>query len=206
MANPFEKRASEYRRDDEAFLPLVTPDPLITFFKKHADDGKLYDQLSVIIGAPGSGKTTIARLYQYSTLKTLLRHESQINFKPLVDTLTQCGAIKDRQPILLGGRVPLESEYRDFWEFPYPDDLKCKLMFALIQSRTILSWISNLTNTGVELDQISIVPRGDAVAALAAIGGIKGRDLFLKARTIEEQIYNISAALLPPAIDDIDDG
>ena len=42
MANPFEKRASEYRRDDEAFLPLVTPDPLITFFKKHADDGKLY--------------------------------------------------------------------------------------------------------------------------------------------------------------------
>ncbi len=205
MSNPFEKRASEYRRDDEAFLPLVTPDPLITFFKKHADDGKLYDQLSVIIGAPGSGKTTIARLYQYSTLKTLLRHESQINFKPLVDTLTQCGAIKDRQPILLGGRVPLESEYRDFWEFPYPDDLKCKLMFALIQSRTILSWISNLTNTGVELDQISIVPRGDAVAALAAIGGIKGRDLFLKARTIEEQIYNISAALLPPAIDDIDD-
>ena len=34
MSNPFEKRASEYRRDDEAFLPLVTPDPLITFFKK----------------------------------------------------------------------------------------------------------------------------------------------------------------------------
>ena len=62
MANPFEKRASEYRRDDEAFLPLVTPDPLITFFKKHADDGKLYDQLSVIIGAPGSGKTTVDRL------------------------------------------------------------------------------------------------------------------------------------------------
>lgn len=205
MANPFEKRASEYRRDAEAFLPLVTPDPLMTFFKKHADDGKLYHQLSVIIGAPGSGKTTIARLFQYSILKTLLRHESQINFKPLVDTLTECGAIKNREPILLGARVPLESEYREFWEFPYPDDLKCKLMFALIQSRTVLSWISNLTTTGVELDQISIVPRGDAVAALAAIGGTGGRDLFDKARVIEEQIYNISAALLPPEIDDIDD-
>ena len=205
MANPFEKRASEYRRDDEAFLPLVTPDPLITFFKKHADDGKLYDQLSVIIGAPGSGKTTIARLYQYATLKTLLQHESQTNYKPLVDTLTQCGAIKNREPILLGGRVPLESEYRDFWEFPYPNDLKCKLMFALIQSRTVLSWISNLVSTGVTLDQISIVPRGDAIAALAAIGGTSGQSLFDKARAIEEQIYSISAALLPPEICDIDD-
>lgn len=204
MANPFEKRASEYRRDDEAFLPLVTPDPLITFFKKHADDGKLYDQLSVIIGAPGSGKTTIARLYQYSTLKTLLQHESQTNFKPLVDTLTQCGAIKDREPAFVGGRVPLESEYRDFWEFPYPEDLKCKLMFALIQSRTVLSWLSNLTATGVSLDQISVVPRGDAIAALAAIGGSNGASIFDKARAIEEQIYNISAALLPPSIDDID--
>tara|TARA_R110002124_G_C8968912_1_gene514832 strand:- start:2222 stop:4138 length:1917 start_codon:yes stop_codon:yes gene_type:complete len=205
LANPFEKRASEYRRDDEAFLPLVTPDPLITFFKKHADDGKLYDQLSVIIGAPGSGKTTIARLYQYATLNTLLQHESQTNFKPLVDTLTQCGAIKNREPVLLGGRVPLESEYREFWEFPYPDELKCKLMFALIQSRTVLAWISNVMSTGVKLEQISIVPRGNAKAALAAIGGRDGKSLFDKARSIEEQIYNISAALLPPKIDDIEE-
>ena len=204
MTNPFEKRASEHRRDDQGFLPLVTPDPLTTFFKKHADDGKLYDQLSVIIGAPGSGKTTIARLYQYSTLKTLLRHESQTNFKPLVDTLTQCGAIRNREPIFLGGRVPLESEYRDFWEFPYPVDLKCKLMFALIECRTVLAWISNLTLTGVKLDQISIVARSDAVAALAAIGGTDGRSLFDKARALEEQIYGISAALLPPDVDDID--
>lgn len=205
MANPFEKRASEYRRDNEAFLPLVTPDPLITFFKEHADDGKLYDRLSVVIGTPGSGKTTIARLYQYSTLNTLLQHESQTNFKPLVDTLTQCGAIKDKRPVLLGARVPLESEYREFWEFPYPDELKCKLMFTLIQSRTVLAWISNVMSTGVKLDQISIVPRGDANAALVAIGGRDGRSLFEKARSIEEQIYKISASLMPPKIEDIEE-
>lgn len=205
MVNPFEKRASEYRRDDEAFLPLVTPDPLMTFFQKHADDGKLYDQLTIIIGAPGSGKTTIARLYQYSTLKTLLQHEGQTNFKPLVDALTLCGAIKNREPSLLGGRVPLESEYREFWEFPYSDNLKCKLMFALIQARTVLSWINNVVCTGVALEQITIVPRGEAKAALAAIGGQDGPSLFNKARAIEEQIYNISAALLPPKIENIDE-
>ncbi len=186
-------------------MPLVTPDPLITFFKRDAVDGKLYDRLSVIIGAPGSGKTTIARLYQYATLKKLLRHEGRTSFRPLIDTLTQCRVIKNREPVLLGGRVPLESEYREFWEFPYPDDLKCKLMFALIQCRTVLSWISNVVNTGAELSDISIVPRGDAKAALAAIGGNEGQSLFDKARAIEEKIYNISAALLPPNVEDIDE-
>ncbi len=33
MTNPFEKRATEYLRDDEAFLAVVTPEPLATFFK-----------------------------------------------------------------------------------------------------------------------------------------------------------------------------
>ena len=60
MTNPFEKRATEYLRDDEAFLAVVTPEPLATFFQKDAEEERLYDRLSVIIGAPGSGKTTLA--------------------------------------------------------------------------------------------------------------------------------------------------
>ena len=61
MSNPFEKRATEYLRDDEAFLPVVTPEPLVTFFRKPAREGRLYDRLAMIIGTPGSGKTTLAR-------------------------------------------------------------------------------------------------------------------------------------------------
>ena len=61
MANPFEKRATEYLRDDEAFLAVVTPEPLATFFKKPAKEERLYDRLTMIIGTPGSGKTTLAR-------------------------------------------------------------------------------------------------------------------------------------------------
>lgn len=54
MVNPFEKRATEYLRDDEAFLAVVTPEPLATFFQKHAEEGKLYDRLTTIIGTPGA--------------------------------------------------------------------------------------------------------------------------------------------------------
>ena len=204
MANPFEKRATEYLRDDEAFLAVVTPEPLATFFQKPAEEGRLFDRLAMIIGTPGSGKTTLARLFQFSTLRTLLRNRTMNAYKPLIDTLSACGAIADQRPTLIGGRIPLEAEYREFWEFPYPDELKTGLMIALLQARTVLAWLRNVQAAGIDLDQVQIVPRADAVAALTAIGGTKGPALHARAREVELAIYRISAALVPPEIDEID--
>ena len=125
MANPFEKRATEYLADTEAFLALVTPEPLITFFQRGAQDGSLYDRLAVVTGTPGSGKTTLARLFEFNTVHALLRHRNTNQYSSLADALTKCGALKDFTPSVLGARVPLESEYREFWEFPYPEDVSC---------------------------------------------------------------------------------
>lgn len=204
MANPFEKRATEYLRDDEAFLAVVTPEPLATFFQKPAKEDRLFDRLVMIIGTPGSGKTTLARLFQFSTLRTLLRNRGINTYKPLIDTLTSCKAIVDERPGLIGGRLPLEAEYRDFWEFPYPEDLKTGLMIALLQARTVLTWLRNIQTAGVSLDNIQIVPRADAAAALTAIGGTTGTALLTRARQVELKIYQISAALMPPDLADID--
>jgi hypothetical protein len=203
MANPFEKRATEYLRDDEAFLAVVTPEPLATFFQKPAKEGRLYDRLAVIIGTPGSGKTTLARLFQFSTLRTLLRNQGMNTYKPLIDTLTACGAIVDGRPTLVGGRIPLEAEYREFWEFSYPEDLKTGLMISLLQARTVLAWLRNIQGAGIDLANVEIVPRTDADAALTAIGGVRGPDLLSRAREVELAIYRISAALLPPDVEDI---
>lgn len=204
MTNPFEKRATEYLRDDEAFLAVVTPEPLATFFQKPANEGRLYDRLAMIIGTPGSGKTTLARLFQFTTLRTLLRNRGMTSYKPLVDTLTTCGAIESERPTLVGGRLPLEAEYRDFWEFPYPEELKTGLMIALLQARTVLTWLRNIQASGVPLERVEIVPRADADAALAAIGGTAGPTLLARAREVEFAIYQISASLMPPDVDEID--
>lgn len=204
MANPFEKRATEYLRDDEAFLAVVTPEPLATFFQKPAKEGRLYDRLAMIIGTPGSGKTTLARLFQFSTLTTLLRNRGLNTYKALIDTLTACGAIEDERPTVIGGRLPLEAEYREFWEFPYPEDLKTGLMIALLQARTVLTWLRNIQAAGIPLDHVEIIPRADADAALTAIGGTHGPALLTRAREVELAIYKISAALMPPDIEDID--
>ena len=204
MANPFEKRVTEYLRDDEAFLAVVTPEPLATFFQEYAKEGRLYDRLARVIGTPGSGKTTIARLFQFTTLTTLLGNRDMINYRPLIDTLTACGAIDNYRPTLIGGRLPLEAEYRDIWEFDYSNDLKTGLMIKLLQARAVLAWLRNIQESGVSIDQIEIIPRPDASAALSAIGGTTGQNLLDRAHDVELAIYQITAALLPPEIDDID--
>ena len=204
MSNPFEKRVTEYLRDDEAFLAVVTPEPLATFFHKPAREGRLFDRLTMIIGTPGSGKTTLARLFQFTSLRTLLRNRSMTNYKPLIDSLTSCGAIDDGRPTLIGCRLPLETEYREFWEFPYSDELKSSLMIGLLQARTVLAWLRNLQSSDVSLDKVEIVPRPDAAGALTAIGGKLGTGLLDRARQVELSIYRISAALVPPRVGDID--
>jgi len=203
MANPFEKRATEYLRDDEAFLSVVSPEPLSTFFQQPAREDRLQDRLVMIIGTPGSGKTTMTRLFQYSTIRTLLRNESLDTYRPLIASLTQCGAIQDGAPTILGARIPLESEYREFWEFPYANELKLGLMTALIQARAVLAWINNLQSTGVTLQDVRIIPRENAGAATASIGGNDAASILAKATEIELAIYRISAALVPPSVDAI---
>lgn len=203
MANPFEKRATEYLRDDEAFLAVVTPEPLATFFEKPAKEGRLYDRLVMIVGTPGSGKTTLARLFQFQTLQTLLRNPGLNAYKPLIDTLTACGAINEERPTVVGSRLPLEAEYREFWELPYPEELKTDLMIALLQARTVLAWLRNVQTAGVPIENVEIIPRSDGEAALAAIGGTAGPSLLARAREVEIAIYRISAALMPPDVKDI---
>ena len=158
MANPFEKRATEYLRDDEAFLAVVTPEPLVTFLEKPAQEERLYDRLAMIIGTPGSGKTTLARLFEFTTLQTLLRNRHLNGYRPLVDRLTSCGAIMNEQPTVVGARLPLEAEYREFWELPYSKELRARLMMQLLQARAVLVWLRHIQDSGTHLDDVEDRP------------------------------------------------
>lgn len=195
MENPFEKRATEWLRDEEAFLAVVSPEPVGTFLSGR----DLYDPLVVVRGTPGSGKTTLAKLFQYPTVTALLRNSNFTSYKAIVAALTECGAIsEEEEPLVLGCRLPMETDYREIWQFPYPDELKLGLMHTLIQARAVLAWMRNLKAGGVEAADVRIIPRDDAEAATEAIGGILGPDLLARARAVELALYRISAALVTP--------
>src|SRR6185437_10975376 len=149
--NPFEKRATEYIRDDVAFLPYVTPEPLVTYLARYAKEDVLFDRLVVLIGTPGSGKTTLARLFLLPTLTTLLRTPELPSQASLMDALGECKAIAEGDvtaPTVAGCRIPLESNYRDCWELPYPEDVRHDLFCSLLQARTVLAWLRGMEEAG----------------------------------------------------------
>lgn len=203
MDNPFERRATEFLRDDEAFLAIVSPEPVTFYLKKSGQAGRLYDRLVLMRGTPGSGKTTLARLFEYPSLAALLRNSSVSTYQALVGALGECGAVADEQPTVLGCRLPLETDYREFWEFPYPEGLKLGLMTGLLQARAVLGWLRHLSAAGVQASDIEIVPRADAEGIVDAIGGVGGEQVAARARAVEKALYQVMGALIAPAEADL---
>lgn len=203
--NSFEKRASEHIKDDLAFLPYVTPEPLLTHLERYAKEKSLFERLVLMIGSPGSGKTTLARLFTYPTLTTLIRKTTTFDHrKGLTDAMTACGALVGGTiPAVAGLRIPMESGYRGIWDLPYGEDLRHKLLFSLLQSRAILGWLRGFEQNGIALDQVRLVARGDALAALDAIGGTDPASLREVARRIERETYQLTASLSPPSADNL---
>lgn len=205
--NPFEKRASEFIRDDLAFLPYVTPEPLFAFLERYAKNKSLLERLVLLIGSPGSGKTTLARLFTFPTLSTLIKSTSLDQHASLTDALSKCGAlIGGAKPAIAGCRIPMETDYRACWDLPYSDEIKSKLLFALIQSRALLGWLRGFEQAGLSLDDVVIIARSDAVAALEAIGGTRPGDLREVAKRVERETYNVTASLSPPPADQLSPG
>lgn len=198
MENPFLRRATEFLRDDEAFLAIVSPEPVSFYLERPGRNGALYDRLVQLRGTPGSGKTTLARLFEYPTLQTLLRNQSFTGHKELYAALNACGAIRDEQPYVLGCRLPMESDYRDFWEFPYSNEVKTSLMASLLQARTMLGWFRHLRAAGIPAEQVELITRPESQAVLDTIGGTAGEAVHRRAAEVENRVYKVMTALVAP--------
>jgi hypothetical protein len=199
VENPFLRRATEFLRDDEAFLAIVSPEPVSFYLERPGRNGALYDRLVQLRGTPGSGKTTLARLFEYPTLRTLLRNQSFTGHKDLFAALTACGAIREEQPYVLGCRLPMESDYRDFWEFPYANEVKTSLMASLLQARTVLGWFRHLRGAaGIVPEQVQLITRPESQAVLDTIGGVDGASVLRRAAEVENRIYKVMTALVAP--------
>jgi hypothetical protein len=204
MDNPFLKRATEYYRDEEAFLSVISPEP-IRYFLRDAKKGSLYEKLVNIRGTPGSGKTTMAKVFEFPALSALLRNSSIATYQGLVDTMSSCGAIVSGKLEVLGCRLPLETDYREVWEFDYPESVKLTLTTTLMQARAVLGWLRHLRQSGHDLKEVRIEARPEAEAALAAIGGTSGSSLLERARQIERALYEVVGALVPPELSQLDE-
>ena len=198
MSNPFLRRATEYIRDDSAFLAIVSPEPLTAFVAKHKKRPLLFQQTVRVIGTPGSGKTMMASLVEFRLVESVLRDQNNENNRLLARAFAASGFAADEVPTVAAVRIPMESEYRDFWELPYEAAVKTKLILSLIQARTVLALVRNLTANGRRTaHSIRFIARDDAGAQLEQIGGTEAEQVLARARAVERAVYSIGASLVP---------
>lgn len=197
MDNPFKKRATEYFGDPGSLISILSPEPLRRFFDGNA--ASCFDRLVTIVGTPGSGKTSIARLTEFDTVIALARLALlSREHKELTQTLAESGILDNSQPRILGFRLPTSSDFRNIWELPYSSKVRKGLLFSLIQSRAVLGWLRKLDSVGVDLRRIKINFLDQYGVQASLIHTDDPIEFRRHARTVEEKIFKVITALVPP--------
>lgn len=204
MANPFLRRATEYVHDDASFLSIVSPAPLTTFLAKSPYKEEMFEVPMRIIGEPGSGKTMLAKLAEFNMVETIARDLSSSTHRELASALADAGFLVEGRPTVAAVRVPMESDYRDFWELPYDTVVKTKLALWLVQARAMLGLLRNLTADGRRgISEVRFLARHGVEAHVEQIGGLEGEGVRTRALEVQKAIYSVAAGLRPPRIEDI---
>lgn len=196
MDNPFKKRRTELITDRRTLLSLVSSVPIEEFFEP--EKKQLLEKLTLVVGTPGCGKTTIAQVVEFESLYNLcLETASPIN-RDLVDVLTGHELIKDGLPAILGHRLAMSTNFRDIWELPYSDQTRLALLRAFVQSKAVLGWFSQLDVMDVSLEHVEIMMGANAESVFTTTGADRAESFREYARGIELAIFRIVTSLVPP--------
>ncbi|WP_428509487.1 hypothetical protein [Roseateles sp.] len=196
MDNPFKKRRTELITDRRTLLALVSSVPFEEFFEP--EKKQLLEKLTLVVGTPGCGKTTIAQVVEFESLYNLcLDTASPIN-RDLVDVLTGHELIRDGLPAILGHRLPMSTNFRDIWELPYSDQTRLALLRAFLQSKAVLGWFNQLDVMGVSLEHVEIVMGANSESVFTTTGADRAETFREYARGIELAIFRIVTSLVPP--------
>lgn len=196
MDNPFKKRRTELITDRRTLLSLVSSVPIEEFFEP--EKKQLLEKLTLVVGTPGCGKTTIAQVVEFESLYNLcLGTASPIN-RDLVDVLTGHELIKEGLPAILGHRLAMSTNFRDIWELPYSDQTRLALLRAFLQSKAVLGWFSQLDVMGVSLEHVEIMMGANSESVFTTTGADRAESFREYARSIELAIFKIVTSLVPP--------
>lgn len=196
MDNPFKKRRTELITDRKSLLALVSPAPIDEFFK--VDQTNVIEKLTMVVGTPGCGKTTIAQVVEFESLAMLCMDGNQSVNGDLLDVLTQHKLIVDRLPTVLGHRLSMTTNFRDIWELPYSEQTRASLLRAFVQSKAVLGWFRQLEGNGIALKDVKVVMGANSESVVSVTGADDANSFREYARTIELGIFRLVTALVPP--------
>jgi hypothetical protein len=206
MPNPFLQRASEYQRNETEFLATLTPSLFRMTLDRYSDPVELLTKTVVLSAPPGSGKTTMARFFQYSTLTRLLEQANRTpdpTYEELVDFASERGFVRDGSVKICGARISMERDYRELALIGYSQQRAHELFLSLLGARAVLAWRQAFVDVGISPDAITVIPTPSGRARLEHLGGTSLAALALRANEVESLIYGLTASFIPPLEEDL---
>jgi len=171
VRNAFKIRAADAPIIETAqFLQLYCP----LLLDQLQRDDLFVPKLIVVRGSPGSGKSSLLRLFETETLLAIHARRSQPSDQDLVERLTELGILSDLGPKALGIYIQCDSSLRDIANLP-SDQPAERLFNTLLDTRILLLFlraVQRLTDAGcIKLPAnctMQPLPSGDAPPHLFA--------------------------------------
>jgi hypothetical protein len=137
VRNAFKIRAADAPIIETAqFLQLYCP----LLLDQLQRDDLFVPKLIVVRGSPGSGKSSLLRLFETETLLTIHARRSQPSDQDLVERLTELGILADSGPRALGIYIQCDSSLRDIANLP-PDQPVERLFNTLLDTRIVVLFL-----------------------------------------------------------------
>lgn len=137
VRNAFKIRAADASIiETSQFLQLYCP----LLLNQLQRDDLFVPKLIVVRGSPGSGKSSLLRLFETDTLLAVHARRSQSGDQGLVERLSELGVLSDRGPRVVGICIQCDSSLRDIANLG-PEQSTPRLFNALLDIRIIVSFL-----------------------------------------------------------------
>lgn len=137
VRNAFKIRAADAPIMETAqFLQLYCP----LLLDQLQRDDLFVSKVIVVRGSPGSGKSSLLRLFETDTLLAVHARKSQPSDQDLVERLGELGILSERGPKLVGIYIQCDSSLRDIANLT-PEQSTLRLFNTLLDTRIVVSFL-----------------------------------------------------------------
>ena len=170
-----------------------------------------WDRLVLLRSSPGTGKTSLMRLFTPEHLEWVRSRLSSA--EPLRKALLEIGAIEESRARKLGVLIELDRDYRSLMDLPLSTSVGRKLFLRLLDVRVLVGILRGalvLTGRSFPLDVGELRFRAGigskCEAVLETLGGPTGDGILEYARVTERAILRLLDALVASDVDDVPSG